>query len=264
MTNDTYQTTFADLTGGTGHDSAECPTCGDRFDTSQAMKLHHAHAHGESIAGFEIECSACSKPFRAEWSERKYCSEECRDDGFRSRVKVDCATCGETMSRKPSRVEQHEQLYCSYECLYSRDIDKSGGYVECGWCGDEIYRMPCILEMKDRHFCGRDCYREWLSENRVGENHPQYLGGDRYYGENWYKQREEALKRDEYTCQRCGMNNDECVDEFGSGLHVHHITPRREFDDIEDANELDNLRTLCHECHYEVDEAYRLGALLHS
>jgi DEAD/DEAH box helicase domain-containing protein len=46
---------------------------------------------------------------------------------------------------------------------------------------------------------------------------------------------------DNDTCQKCGLKDDR--------LHVHHIIPRCEFDDVNDSNYKENLVTLCPSCH---------------
>lgn len=85
-----------------------------------------------------------------------------------------------------------------------------------------------------------------------GEEHIYWQGGhDQYYGPNWNEQRKKALLRDQSRCQRCGK-----TPTSGDYIHVHHRKPRREFrqeyDDPEwwkRANRLENLITLCHNCH---------------
>lgn len=69
------------------------------------------------------------------------------------------------------------------------------------------------------------------------------------YGVNWYEMRQQALQRDRFRCQDCGMEQSEHRDEYGRGLDVHHIMPVRQFDTPEDANILLNLITLCRDCH---------------
>lgn len=74
------------------------------------------------------------------------------------------------------------------------------------------------------------------------------------YGGLWESQRQRALERDQFRCQRCGSAE--------KGLHVHHIIPFREFGyvrgrnrhDVE-ANQLDNLITLCPRCHQAVEQS---------
>ena len=56
--------------------------------------------------------------------------------------------------------------------------------------------------------------------------------------------REEALKRDDYTCQNCG-----CSEK--SKLVVHHLDEQGRNKKIKN-NSLDNLQTLCRSCHVEV------------
>ena len=88
-----------------------------------------------------------------------------------------------------------------------------------------------------------------MSENIVGENHPNWLGGHiDSRGPNWQEQRQKALERDGYSCQKCG--------ETDGRLDVHHIIPYRYFDDYITANELDNLTTLCHSCHMHVENNF--------
>lgn len=71
------------------------------------------------------------------------------------------------------------------------------------------------------------------------------------YGPNWQQQRKLVLARDNYRCQTCGAEA-----RPGTGLHVHHKRPFREFnyipglnDNYRQANQLDNLITLCPSCH---------------
>ncbi len=63
------------------------------------------------------------------------------------------------------------------------------------------------------------------------------------YGPNWQLQRRQALERDRRTCQVCGLV------EQGRPFHVHHKVPFRAFPSFYQANQLDNLVTLCPSCH---------------
>ncbi|GAB4269794.1 MAG: ATP-dependent helicase MrfA [Candidatus Promineifilaceae bacterium] len=72
------------------------------------------------------------------------------------------------------------------------------------------------------------------------------------YGPNWQKQRQQALSRDNHTCQVCGAKE--------GLLHVHHIRPFREFgyipgknNNYQQANQLENLITLCPRCHRQAE-----------
>ncbi len=53
--------------------------------------------------------------------------------------------------------------------------------------------------------------------------------------------RRKTLKRDNFTCQKCKKE-----DKTGKSLEVHHIIPLY----IQEKDELDNLITLCSDCHH--------------
>lgn len=61
-----------------------------------------------------------------------------------------------------------------------------------------------------------------------------------YSSKRWKEARRAALARDDHHCQDCGASDD---------LHVHHIRPVESFESTADAHYLDNLVTLCEQCH---------------
>ena len=80
------------------------------------------------------------------------------------------------------------------------------------------------------------------------------------YGPNWSEQRNAARARDGYRCRQCG------APERPDREHdVHHVRPFRAFGYIPgqntfylEANSLDNLVTLCHDCHQRAEARQRL------
>lgn len=50
------------------------------------------------------------------------------------------------------------------------------------------------------------------------------------------------------------MSNDEHNQEYGFGLHIHHIDPYMKFEDPDVANNKENLTPLCVSCHRKVEE----------
>jgi len=80
--------------------------------------------------------------------------------------------------------------------------------------------------------------RRWIGSKEA------FGTGENYYGESWTQKRRETLQRDNYRCRVCY--------QWGQP-HVHHITPRREFDDVDESNTLDNLITLCPSCHMTLE-----------
>jgi len=81
------------------------------------------------------------------------------------------------------------------------------------------------------------------------KNHHRYIDGRSYnvaprrYCDDWKKIRELVLRRDNRTCQDCGISQ-EILGKWAS-LHIHHIQPFLETFD----NSLGNLITLCPSCH---------------
>lgn len=130
---------------------------------------------------------------------------------------------GRKLSKTPTSddIDEHGE-YCSY--TYKNRFDTWSDLVEISIF--EVWKMPS------------------------GKDHPAWSGGhDSYYGPNWKGNRKKALERDEYQCQVCEMTQKEHAAEYGQGLHVHHIIPQSNFDDYEKQNGLENLVTLCRECH---------------
>ena len=134
-------------------------------------------------------------------------------------------------------------------------------YKNCLNCEKIFYTRPSTIkkgqefrrknaQINEHNFCSRQCMGNWQSEFVNGENSPSWLGGwQPYYGKSWNKHNRQTRKRDEYTCQGCGIKQT----EISYTLEVHHIKPVRLFDNANDANLLDNLITLCRPCHVRSD-----------
>ncbi len=93
---------------------------------------------------------------------------------------------------------------------------------------------------------------ENLSEDGLWTNAPND------YGPDWPKIRERVRTRDGFRCQVCGIAE-------GARQHdVHHKIPFRQFRDEsgrilrERANQLENLTTLCPECHHKAEQNVRM------
>lgn len=84
------------------------------------------------------------------------------------------------------------------------------------------------------------------------------------YGPNWQQQRQLVLERDGHRCQTCGAES-----KAGATLHIHHIRPFREFnyipgenDNYRQANQVDNLITLCPSCHRRAEAGQQARSAL--
>lgn len=87
------------------------------------------------------------------------------------------------------------------------------------------------------------CYIPYKKE-RIKEYDKRYRNQDSrkvYVSNRWVKVRKIALERDNYLCQDCVENK-----SISNASEVHHIKP---LDVGGEAYDLDNLISLCHECH---------------
>jgi endogenous inhibitor of DNA gyrase (YacG/DUF329 family) len=250
----------------------ECPTCGEGFDSHRGLAVHHSHAHDEKLSN--RECAQCGTAFHCK-HEKRYCSEGCRDEAVSyegennpnyngGMTETTCEICGTSFEYYPSN---KEGLYCS-DCVESeewrhkRDIKGernprwSGGKreLDCETCGETVERRPWNIT-GEATFCSDECQYEWLSEAFTGEGHPNWEGGDTgNYGKGWNRVRKQALERDGYECTHCGKSKE----EIGRNPDVHHIVPVRVFAgaeeyEKEDAHFLDNVVSLCVDCHRKAD-----------
>lgn len=247
-------------------EDAECPTCGrDDFASRRGMKMHHSRAHGESLAGVEVECENCGCVTRKDQhgirnSENQFCSKECHSEFISERVETACANCSSTIRRYPYQIDEYERHFCDGDCYTAWKQSSSGGElgpernriaVECDWCGEIVEKRPSNTKGRENQFCSYGCYGKWASKNRTGSDAPRWAGGHVDYGGGWNeKKKEEVRERDGRECQHCGRSEEEHIDLYNQKHSVHHIIPARCFTDESDQNSLANLVTLCKgECH---------------
>lgn len=151
--------------------SHECPTCGkDDFDTETAMKVHHTHAHGESLVEPEIsECNHCGDEFEvAENSGGKYCSLECMGLDKRDRVELVCENCGDEFEVPPSDADGRK--FCSQECR-TDSMPSKYEYRSCEMCG----RNFKTIRSGPAKYCCRSCEAEAKAEKPRPEDEDTLL-----------------------------------------------------------------------------------------
>lgn len=242
---------------------SECPTCGSTFDTETGMKIHHTKAHGEQL-GDEPDgpaCPTCGDRF-ADESGMKIHHARGHGESIAG-VEVECAWCGESFRRNPAKVEGVDRSFCDMECrdAWMKDNWQDEGHpdwqqveVECDYCGEATRRKQSMLDFA-RYFCDADCQAAYQAENwPSGDDHPNWSETPPSkavsYGLGWNESKRESVReRDGRACQGCGRSEDTNLDEFGVKLHVHHITPARDFDNPRERNAMENLISLCSVCH---------------
>lgn len=75
-----------------------------------------------------------------------------------------------------------------------------------------------------------------------------------HYGEGWNEEKRQSIRqRDGFARVRCGMSQEDHVNQFDRKLHVHHIIPAQDIDDPSSRNGEDNLISLCIRCHPVVE-----------
>lgn len=243
------------------------------------MKIHHAQKHGKKLPkGEEYTCEWCGDSFRALPSTtHRFCGMECKDDAHSEAMSGEshpsytggtalyCKQCGEQYKVKPSVSD--ESSFCSRSCQWdwqrenwqeeAHPAAKEWYDIECEWCGEQFHVNQSSKD--SRRFCSYNCRGEYQSEYIKGENHPQFDSDSHLnFGPNWDEQAEKCRERDDYTCQGCGLPQE----EHFRALTGHHIRPRKEFIDsdgnydYEEANRLENLVALCSACHQKYEGLY--------
>jgi endogenous inhibitor of DNA gyrase (YacG/DUF329 family) len=213
----------------------------------------------------KIKCDFCGKDMLRKPSaifKTNFCNHTCKQNyqvqnghqinqHLKKQVEKVCGVCKKLYKVPNNRADTSK--YCSKHCLglangkrgkilYKKQIE-----VKCNQCGKVFEKKPSTLHTLN--FCSIFCMGEYYSDNKLfsGINSGTWSGGDiNYYGPNWHKQRRMARERDKYTCQDCGISEE----QFGKELSVHHIPFRNFNGDWQKANELTNLVSLCeHPCH---------------
>lgn len=195
-----------------------------------------------------VKCQQCGVEFIVkEYSNRKFCSEVCSRANWKNSrnnsILVSCVVCGKEYYAWPSRLKEEKDKCCSKEC--ANILMKKTSFFSTNNPSKTDKRK---LEISNQHR-GSRCY--WW----MGGTSP--LRTKIYRSDIFRNWRKEVFKRDNWTCQECGV--------IGGCLQAHHIKP---FSDIvkenniktlEDAlhckelGNIDNGITLCKECHKLTD-----------
>ena len=127
--------------------------------------------------------------------------------------------------------------------------------VRCKGCSKAVFLPRWYTEKGVRvHFCSQTCREDWeKAAQDDGIFHLELNGRPEHRGGNWTHQAALARERDGFTCQICGVTEE----ELDRKLDVHHKMPVRTFVTATDANHLSNLVSVCPSCHKREEEAGR-------
>lgn len=165
------------------------------------------------------------------WNKNKKCpqiSEALRGKIPWNKIQNDIiCICGKIFHAKPAETKKGKGKYCSKNCYYK---SKKG----------KLLTAKHREKLKFAHKGGN------ATSFKKGQTPWNYKGITRISLLQRDKFRKEIsnliLTRDNYTCQICGQK--------GGDLHVDHIQSWAEY--VELRFNIDNCRTLCRDCHYQV------------
>ena len=196
-------------------------------------------------------CEHCGKKFKDYEANRKiykrtFCSRKCYSKWTSWAMKNGIRHSHLPKNREVSQ-ETKKKLSNSLKEYYKNNKHWRAGKklkerikIKCKECGKDFEVLPYIAK-RGRKFCSKKCANTNKGKKFNGKNHPFWKGGRKdYRGSNWHTKRKIALKRDDYTCQKCGKKKD---------LVVHHIVAYED----NGSNELENLLTLCRSCHSKTE-----------
>jgi len=241
-----------------------CEVCGKEFKGRKETKCCSNKCRSKSITtSVKVNCSYCGKEITVRKSRIKrsklfYCSHKCKGKnrtginhfnytgGIPSLV---CVTCGKSYTSY-----KNGSRFCSKDCR------KTISSFVCSVC-----KSPFKSHNKEAKFCSRGCSNKALS----GINSPGYKDGRSPVtlsirsSLKSKKLTQDTFQRDGYACRLCGQK--------GKYLHAHHIFPfakiyskfvklypkKTSKEDLvrlalehEPFFNINNLVTLCSDCHY--------------
>ena len=195
------------------------------IEKSKKMRKPRSEAHRTNLSsalkklpsreknGQWNECEQCGTKFYVILVRRKtakFCSKKCKNQSLTSDFKEKkCVVCGNTFTRGSINAGNFKSKQtCSRVCtniLLSKKATENARYGEAnpGWKGDSARRRT-----------RRGPHRWW---------------------------RNEVLRKDKATCQRCGVTD--------AVLVAHHIKPWEAYPELR--FEVSNGLTLCEKCHFK-------------
>lgn len=217
-----------------------CRRCGTQFMARKPSELR-VYCSAACCYKHRLEarppCPVCSKPRARTF---KTCSRKC---GYtyrkrRTRPLKRCRQCSETFWPTKSLIH-----HCSRRCYFASLAAKNARLtLSCPQCGTTFRRYATAAARVIRSFCSNRCATTF----HRGARNPGYRGASLpNRGSAWKRLAAEIRQRDGYRCQLCGRTQE----EEGSSLSVDHINPWRMCETTEEANQRDNLITLCRSCH---------------
>ncbi len=151
---------------------------------------------------------------------------------------ANCIYCETAFHQKTSAI-----LHCSAKCANTNRI-KPHIFLICINCKQTFEAFPSQV---NRKYCSRNCSNEYM----MGKNSPHWRGGAcLQHGRYWERIKQAVYDRDK-VCRNCGAKRS----PSGRRLAIHHIDPRRNYVNQDEANIIENLVALCAVCHGKLEMA---------
>lgn len=144
---------------------------------------------------------------------------------------VGCKICTNKFYIKPSHQKLGWGKYCSIKCRSKSQFN--GKNIKCFVCKRVIYRSVTGLKRSKskKYFCSKSCQTKWRNSVFIEDKSLKWKNGIRVYRN--LMERRNLLN----YCSICGIDDKRI-------LIIHHIDRNRS------NNAVENLKCLCHNCHY--------------
>jgi 5-methylcytosine-specific restriction endonuclease McrA len=181
--------------------------------------------------------------------------------GLRAYLTIKCEACSDIFERQERvylRQSRNPNLCKVCSSRLGRTAQAKAVDHKCEDCGTQIWRgaqrcKPCAAKhrtpFENRRvacFCAECSTEVWHGSIRClsCHNEKQDEGKSKArtlfnVSQSWRKARTACFERDNYTCQNCG--------DRGGYLHAHHVRSYAEHP--ESRLDVDNLTTMCRDCH---------------
>ena len=158
-----------------------------------------------------------------------------------TQIIVNCANCGKEIRKGKYRLKRVKINFCSHKCegeyrtkTGQRKGKNNGHYntitVPCHGCSKPVSKAESLIKRRNNRVYCPDC----IPLTRKGRK-GFYVGYPKEFNPSL---RHQIRKRDNFTCQNCGIHQDNTTT-----LHIHHIDYNK-FN-----NDSMNLIALCVTCH---------------
>ena len=156
-------------------------------------------------------CERCNLPLKKR--QVRFCSNKCKGLAKRNRKYFTCQVCGIKFHLRTSMVIKGGGKYCSHKCSSIGRMNRISR--KCAVCGKEFTQKASKSTNYRGFMCSRACYYVnqigMIQKNNQGKTKLQHYIRRLYEYRQW---RSDVFKRDNYTCQSCGV--------VGGWLEAHH------------------------------------------